>query len=75
MVCVCLLTGIALNTYAQKNTLNRLRSQAAQHKNDTAGVEPLRQLSLQLQATRPDSALIYAQQGLELARKFSFKKG
>jgi tetratricopeptide (TPR) repeat protein len=75
MVCVCLLTGIAQNTYAQKNTLNQLRSQVAQHKNDTAGVEPLRQLSLQLQATRPDSALIYAQQGLELARKFSFKKG
>lgn len=75
MVCVCLLTGVAQNTYAQKNTINQLRSQAAQHKNDTAGVEPLRQLSLQLQATRPDSALIYAQQGLELARKFSFKKG
>lgn len=75
MVCVCFLTGIAKNTYAQKNALNQLRSQAAQHKNDTAGVEPLRQLSLQLQATRPDSALIYAQQGLELARKFSFKKG
>jgi hypothetical protein len=75
MVCVCLLTGIATDTYAQKNILNQLRSEAARHKNDTAGVEPLRQLSLQLQATRPDSALIYAQQGLELARKFSFKKG
>ncbi|WP_413667126.1 tetratricopeptide repeat protein [Mucilaginibacter sp. Mucisp86] len=75
MVCVCLLTGIAADTYAQKNTLNELRAQAARHKNDTAGVEPLRRLSLQLQATWPDSALIYAQQGLELARKFSFKKG
>ncbi|SEN78251.1 Tetratricopeptide repeat-containing protein [Mucilaginibacter gossypiicola] len=75
MVCVCLLTGIASNTYAQKKLPAELRAQAALHKNDTAGVEPLRQLSLQLQATRPDSALMYAQQGLELARKFSFKKG
>lgn len=75
MACVCLLISVAALAYAQKNKTDSLRLLVAKHQNDTAGVELLRKLSLQIQASRPDSALIYAQQGMDLARKFSFKKG
>jgi hypothetical protein len=75
LICACLLTFASVLATAQNSELARLRSQAALHNDDTAGVELLRRLSLQIQATRPDSALIYAQRGLELARKFSNKKG
>lgn len=75
LICACFLTFASAIAVAQNNQLAQLRSQVALHSNDTAGVDLLRKLSLQLQATKPDSALIYAQRGLELARKFSFKKG
>jgi tetratricopeptide (TPR) repeat protein len=72
LICVYLLTGMVLVADAQ-NTHEPL--QAAQHLNDTTGVELLRKKSLSLQGSRPDSALIYAQRGLELSRKLYYKKG
>lgn len=62
-------------TGAQNSRVAQLWSQVAQHSGDTTGVELLRKLSLQVQPTKPDSALIYAQRGLELARRLSYKKG
>jgi tetratricopeptide (TPR) repeat protein len=75
IICIYMVFCVAIVAAAQENTIHQLKSKLIQHQNDTAGVELLRQLSFQLQASRPDSALIYAQQGLDLARKFSFKKG
>jgi tetratricopeptide (TPR) repeat protein len=52
---------------------------SSQHKSalltDSAAVEQLRLKSLNLQSTMPDSALIYAQRGLNLSRKIGYKKG
>jgi len=66
---------MAITAIAQKNTIPQLKAQIAQHENDTTGVGLLLQLSRLSQAARPDSALIYAQQGLDLSRKHAFKRG
>lgn len=75
LLCFFLTFALAVNIYGQKNDADSLRRQIAAQKHDTTEVELLRLLSLQVQATKPDSALVYAQQGLELARKLSFRKG
>lgn len=74
-ICVCLLVSAAMFAAAQEKNIPQLKTLFAQHQNDTTGVELLRKLSLKTQASKPDSALIYAQMGLDLARKLSFKKG
>ncbi|MBE7176153.1 MAG: tetratricopeptide repeat protein [Mucilaginibacter polytrichastri] len=71
----CLLLGLAGTAFAQRKLVDSLKNLAEAHRNDTAGVELFRQLSFRIQPTRPDSALIYAQEGLNLARKFSMKRG
>jgi tetratricopeptide (TPR) repeat protein len=58
-----------------QTALPDLKARFAKHNTDTAGVELLRQMSLRLQATHPDSALLFARQGIDLARKINFKKG
>jgi tetratricopeptide (TPR) repeat protein len=75
IACLYLLMGTAIVAYAQKTKTDSLRSQLLLHQNDTTGVELLRTLSFRIQASRPDSALIYAQRGIDLARKLSFTKG
>jgi tetratricopeptide (TPR) repeat protein len=75
MVCAFMIVCMSIAAYAQKNNISSLKTQIASHTSDTAGVELLRKLSRQIQSTRPDSALIYAQQGLDLARKLSYSKG
>jgi len=75
ILCIGLLIGTAMFVCAQKNEITRLKAQLLQHADDTAGVEVLRKMSLQAQSAMPDSALVYAQQGVELARKLSFKAG
>lgn len=75
LLCACLAISPALQVYAQQNSIDELKLAFAKHKSDTTGVELLRKLSRQIQSRRPDSALLYAQQGLDLARKLSFKKG
>jgi tetratricopeptide (TPR) repeat protein len=75
MVCTYLLVCIAMVVYSQKNTIPSLKSQLANHINDTTSVELLRKLGILIQPLRPDSALIYMQQGLNLARKIDYKKG
>jgi len=75
ITCAYLLTAMLGTVCAQKSRRDSLKSLVKLHQNDTAGVELLRKLSFQIQTTRPDSALLYAQQGVDLARKLSFKKG
>lgn len=74
-ICSCFLICVVLVSTAQDNPIPKLKLQIKRHQNDTAGIELLRNLSLQIQSTHPDSALMFAQQGLDLAKKFSFKKG
>lgn len=71
---ICLL-NISAKSIAQESTIPQLKAQLVAHFNDSTGVELLRQISFQIQPTRPDSALIYAQQGLDLAKKLSYRKG
>jgi tetratricopeptide (TPR) repeat protein len=75
MAGTCLFAFILINATAQKNVISSLRSQLEQTMSDTARVELLRKLSMQIQSVKPDSALLFAQQGLALARKVNYKKG
>jgi len=75
IVGICFFVCILIAAYAQKNTTSALRSQLQQRIPDTVRVELLRKLSMQVQSVKPDSALLFAQQGLSLAQKISYKKG
>jgi tetratricopeptide (TPR) repeat protein len=67
---VCLLTCANTFLFAQNTKTHTLKFSA-----DSATVELLRNKSLKVQSTRPDSALIYAQRGLDLSRKIGYKEG
>ncbi|RDC56155.1 tetratricopeptide repeat protein [Pedobacter chinensis] len=75
IISIYLCIAFIATSFAQEQTIPQLKSQLNLHSNDTLGVEIFRQLSLQIQSTRPDSALMFAQHGLDLARKLQFKKG
>jgi tetratricopeptide (TPR) repeat protein len=75
VVCICLFVYTLTSAYAQQSPVSSLRAQLRQRVPDTARVELLRKLSMQIQAQRPDSALLFAQQGLSLAQKINYKKG
>src|SRR6185437_5572428 len=75
IVGTCFFVCILIAAYAQKNTTSALRSQLQERIPDTARVELLRKLSMQIQSVKPDSALLFAQQGLSLAQKIGYKKG
>ncbi|MDP9048676.1 MAG: tetratricopeptide repeat protein [Bacteroidota bacterium] len=62
-------------SFAQKDAVGPLRLRLSKELPDTTRVELLRKLSMQIQASHPDSALLYARQGLALAQKINFKKG
>lgn len=75
MVAICLFVCSLAVSYAQKNTISDLKSQLRGRVADTVRVELLRKLSKQIETLKPDSALLFAQQGLSLAQKISYKKG
>src|SRR6185312_9111635 len=75
IVGTCLFVCILMAVYAQKKEISALRSQLQERIPDTARVELLRKLSMQIQSVKPDSALLFAQQGLSLAQKIGYKKG
>lgn len=66
----CILICISTSTFAQI-----LKRDSRQFSEDTATVEMLRNKSRKLQSSRPDSALIYAEQGLSLSRKIGYQIG
>ncbi|NCD68117.1 tetratricopeptide repeat protein [Mucilaginibacter agri] len=67
---VCILICIGAPAFAQI-----IKQDSHKFSDDTATVESLRNKSRKLQSSRPDSALIYAEQGLSLSRKIGFKIG
>jgi tetratricopeptide (TPR) repeat protein len=75
VVYTCLLLCLSTIAYSQEKNVTWFKSGISGDINDTTRVEQLRLRSLQLQPTRPDSALIYAQRGLKLAQKLDYKKG
>ena len=75
LVCTCLLVCAALGVFSQKHPARISNGQLLSHGDDTLRVKALIEISKQLQTSRPDSALIYGQQGLELSRKLNYKKG
>jgi tetratricopeptide (TPR) repeat protein len=62
---ICFIACISTGTQAQVTNQN----------SDSATVELLRTKSRDVQSTKPDSALIYAQQGLDLSKKIGYKIG
>ena len=60
---------------AQNNYIDSLRSVFANEKNDSARVVVLCRISNEYYLYNPDSAMLYAQQGLELATRKGLKKG
>ncbi|MDB5010892.1 MAG: hypothetical protein JWQ06_1681 [Mucilaginibacter sp.] len=75
MVYTCLLLYVSVAAYSQPSNTVLSKSKISKPINDTVRIELLRLQSIKIQPRRPDSALIYAQQGLELARKLDYKKG
>lgn len=74
LIAICFLVCIVTVARARQQSLSFLK-QHDTAASDTALVELLRKKSLKVQSYKPDSALIYAQQGLDLARKTNYKKG
>ena len=75
MVCVCFFACAATVLHAKNQVSQSLSAQLSKQTNDTARVLLLIELSRALQALRPDSSLVYARQGLDLAQKTGYKKG
>ncbi len=61
--------------YAQTRTIDSLVHLLQTEKQDSTRCLALEQLGLQYQGSKPDSALIFAQHGLLLARKINYLKG
>jgi len=65
----------ALEVTAQQNKIDNPHQLLAFAKEDTAQIDLLNQLSSSFTDSRPDSALIYANQALEFSRKIGYAKG
>jgi tetratricopeptide (TPR) repeat protein len=61
--------------YAQTQTIDSLKHLLQTEKLDSTRCLVLEQLGFQYQGSKPDSALIFAQHGLLLARKINYLKG
>ncbi len=76
---ICLLLFTALfrqNATAQLfSEVDSLRFELAKSQPDTNRVNLYRRIAIALEYTYPDSAMVYAQQGLRLAEKLDFPKG
>jgi tetratricopeptide (TPR) repeat protein len=75
LLCSSILLCFYFFSYGQSNQVKILESQLKQPINDSLRVELFVKLSKQIQHSRPDSALIFAQQGLDLSGKIKYKKG
>jgi tetratricopeptide (TPR) repeat protein len=75
ILCTCLLLCFSTFLYGQSSAVNTLKLQLKQSANDSLRVALFVKLSRQVQHLRPDSALIFAQQGLDLSEKIKYKKG
>ena len=60
---------------AQTNPIDSLKQLIQNEKQDTSRALLLFQLSRQYNFSKPDSALLFARQAVELSRKINFKKG
>ncbi len=72
---VLLLCGLISNAQLSNKATDSLNQLLATEKEDTAQVMLLYQLSRAYSTSKPDTALLLAQQGLELSQKIHFKKG
>jgi tetratricopeptide (TPR) repeat protein len=75
MICIHLFWLLATNLYGPAYTVNSLRLHFGQPYKDTLKVKMLVNKSKRIQSLRPDSALIYAQQGLDESRVIGYSKG
>ena len=72
MILSCSICG---NIFSQKSTTDSLVLELKNSPDDTNKVNILINLSLELQHSYPDSAVNYAEKGLNLAKKLNYKKG
>jgi tetratricopeptide (TPR) repeat protein len=75
MICIHFFLLFASNLYGPVYTINSSKLHFEQPYNDTLKVMLLVSKSKQIQSLKPDSALIYAQQGLDESRLIGYSKG
>lgn len=75
IVKIFLLLFIPAFAYAQNNTTDSLKQLLRTEKADTSRVQLLNQLSRFYLNFRPDTAMLFAREGLSLAKKAAFVKG
>ena len=75
LLLLLLLCGLITNAQFGIRAIDSLKQLLATEKEDTAQVMLMAQLSRAYSTSKPDTALLLAQQGLELSRKMHFKKG
>ncbi len=74
-LCLCVLLCFSISSNGQSSGANTSQLQAKQPDNDSLQVAQFVNRSKQVQHLRPDSALLFARQGLDLSRKIGYKKG
>jgi signal transduction histidine kinase len=72
---LCLILFGAVNIYAQNSETDSLKKSLAAATNDKDRVSAMEGLSFAYLSSHPDTALQYALQGLQLARKIDYAKG
>lgn len=72
---LALLLLSTFDTQAQKNINDSLKSRLSSEKEDTLRVGLLYELGNSYKYTKPDTALLFGQQGMLLARRLNFKSG
>ncbi|HEY2580834.1 MAG TPA: tetratricopeptide repeat protein [Mucilaginibacter sp.] len=70
-----ILVTLILNGYAQKRVTDSLKKLLNEAMPDTTRVVLLRNLGNGYSTSKPDSAMVYYQEGLELSRRINFMKG
>ena len=75
LICLCMLLCNIAASHAQSTETDSLKQVLATAKEDTTRVLVLEGLSFAYQYSYPDTALHYALQGLQLAKKINFLKG
>ena len=75
LICLCMLLCNIAGSQAQSTETDSLKKVLATTKEDTTRVLVLEGLSFAYQYSYPDTALHYAMEGLQLAKKINFLKG
>ncbi|MFI5161164.1 MAG: ATP-binding protein [Sphingobacteriales bacterium] len=72
---ILLLITLYLTASAQQKTIDSLKKAIAAAKDDTSRVMLMTRLSMLYMYSKPDSALVIAQQGLQMAKTTQFQEG